>query len=113
MTDDVNTIECPTCGGAGDLSERRQVERIVAQILDLGTPLRPGGTPALGELTGGLAGRAPRAWGHDALDRCEATNKVIRAAGLDPQVWGICPTCKGDGKLPADSLGNTGGTDAN
>lgn len=48
------------------------------------------------ELTGGLAGRAPRAtWGHDATDRWAANAKVIEAAGLDPESWGLCPTCAG------------------
>lgn len=104
---DVNetTIECPACKGAGDLPERKQVERVVADLLSLGASGLPGKAtwvPAMADLTGGLAGRPPRAWGHDALDRGEATDKIIRAAGLDPRVWGICHTCKGEGELPAD-----------
>ena len=37
------------------------------------------------ELTGGLAGRAPRMWGHDAIDRWTATDAIIKAEGLDPK----------------------------
>ena len=49
------------------------------------------------ELTGGLAGRPPRNWGHDAIDRWHATDAIIKAAGLDPKTWGICPACNGRG----------------
>ncbi len=45
------------------------------------------------EITTGLAGRVPRTpFGHD---RYAAEKKIISAAGLDPEVWGICQTCKG------------------
>ena len=53
------------------------------------------------ELTGGLAGRAPRGWGHDAIDRWHATDAIIKAAGLDPKTWGICPACQGHGSTEA------------
>ena len=53
------------------------------------------------ELTGGLAGRAPRMWGHDAIDRWTATDAIIKAAGLDPKTWGVCPACKGHGSIEA------------
>lgn len=98
--------ECRACKGFGDLPDRRALEEVVAKILSLGAakrlPGEPPTSPALVELTGGLAGRPPRPWGHDALDRGEATDKIIRAAGLEPRVWGICPTCKGEGELHAD-----------
>ena len=54
----------------------------------------------LADLTTGLAGRpANRALGHDGCDRWAATQKIIEAAGLDPKTFGICPTCKGAGRL--------------
>lgn len=49
------------------------------------------------ELTAGLAGRQPCFLGHDGCDRYVATTKVIAAAGLDPDKWGICPNCSGHG----------------
>lgn len=51
----------------------------------------------MAELTAGLAGRSPdRFGGHDAIDRWSAEKKIIEAAGLDRDVWGICPECKGE-----------------
>lgn len=53
----------------------------------------------LHELTTGLAGRAPRIFGHDSCDRWGATKKIIKAAGL-PEDWGYCKDCGGNGHLP-------------
>lgn len=55
----------------------------------------------LRELTSGLAGRQPSIIGHDSCDLWSATKKVIQAAGLDPTVWGICTTCKGEAIDPS------------
>lgn len=56
----------------------------------------------LAELTGGLAGRSQdRPFGHDACDEYKVMDKIIKAAGLDPKTWGICPTCKGESMDPA------------
>lgn len=71
----------------------------------LGVPQRPDVPPSadIGELTGGLAGRAPRMpFGHDSSDKWRAASKIIEAAGLDPDVWGVCPVCKGLGHHPDD-----------
>lgn len=58
-------------------------------------------TEAYGKLTEGLAGRSAFGrLGHDGGDRFETERKIITAAGLDPQTWGICPTCKGKGVDP-------------
>lgn len=43
----------------------------------------------------GLAGREGGFLGHDSIDSWQAQRKLIEAAGLDPDTWGICPTCKG------------------
>lgn len=60
-------------------------------------------TKDLAELTEGLTGRSPRQLlGHDASDRWAATKKIIEAAGLDPESWGICTTCHGSGLHPED-----------
>lgn len=53
------------------------------------------------ELSTGLAGREPTFMGHDAIDAYSATKKVIAAAGLDPETWGICPVCEGSAEDPA------------
>lgn len=49
----------------------------------------------------GLAGRGNRRFGHDAVDHWVATKKVIAAAGLNPETWGICPSCKGHATIEA------------
>jgi hypothetical protein len=62
----------------------------------------PRPSPDIEQLGTGLAGRAANGvMGHDSLDRWRATDALIRAAGLDPDVWGICPTCDGDGSVEA------------
>lgn len=62
-------------------------------------PNRPP-TAESAELTGGLAGRPYRGpFGHDAIDQWSACQKIVEAAGLDPKVWGICPTCHGHAKI--------------
>ena len=49
------------------------------------------------ELTEGLTGRKlDSLFGYDAIAQGDAENAIIKAAGLDPKVWGICPTCKGN-----------------
>ena len=64
---------------------------VEAGITDVGDRLH--------ELTGGLAGRAPRGpFGHDSCDSWAATRKIIRAAGL-PKRWGHCVACKGSGEV--------------
>lgn len=61
-----------------------------------------GPTPDLAALTTALAGRPPSdGLGHDACDRWSIEKKIIAAAGFDPETWGVCPTCGGDGDDPA------------
>jgi len=51
----------------------------------------------MAELTGGLAGRMPdRPFGHDSSDGWGAEKKIIEAAGLDYETWGICTYCGGE-----------------
>lgn len=60
---------------------------------------RPGKEMAL--LTEGLAGNPPRyPFGHSGTDHWHASEKIIQAAGLDPEIWGICPVCHGHGIDP-------------
>lgn len=55
----------------------------------------------MAELTSGLAGRtADRFFGHDGCDNWSAEQKIITAAGLDHDNWGICQTCKGEAIHP-------------
>lgn len=59
----------------------------------------------LAELTTGLAGRpSSRPFGHDSLDSWSAAKAVVKAAGLDPEVWGVCPECQGSARHPDDSF---------
>lgn len=55
----------------------------------------------IAEFGAGLAGREGSLMGHDALDHWSTKEKVIRAAGLDPEVWGICPRCYGHATVEA------------
>lgn len=97
------------------------VEKIVWQLLILASadeangqalhpwlksvPLRPEKLPkpeAIRELTGGLSREYRAPFGHDACDRWSAMKAVVRAAGLDPDAWCTCQTCKGHAMHPAD-----------
>lgn len=60
-----------------------------------------GPTRDLAELTERLAGRAPSLFGHDAVDRWRIESAIIKAAGLDPETWGICSVCEGHADDPA------------
>ena len=49
-------------------------------------------------LTTALCGReASRPFGHDALDQFNAIRSIVKAAGQDPETWGICKACNGQG----------------
>lgn len=67
----------------------------------------PPPTSDLADLTAGLADRRPGPHGHDALDRYQAMLKIVKAAGLNPERWGLCPTCKGTGIHPDDIASET------
>lgn len=58
-------------------------------------------SPDIREFGTGLAGREGGFMGHDAIDGWHATEKIIAAAGLDPNVWGRCATCGGKGSIDA------------
>ncbi len=55
------------------------------------------------ELTDGLAGRKHdgTVFGYDSCARWSTVKAIIKAAGLDPDTWGICPTCEGEAVDPA------------
>jgi hypothetical protein len=114
--DELLSPECSDCGGRGTTPARQAVEHVANLLLMLdddraaqarGQALHPyfGGyldvrpSADVAAFGTGLAGREAGFIGHDAVDRWSATEKVIRAAGLDPQVWGICPTCEGHGNV--------------
>lgn len=85
---------------AGEASQETRPLHPWLQSLALAPRERPDAQMAA--LSGGLAGRPPRApLGHDSVDEWEATKKIVQAAGLDPATWGICQTCKGSGVDPA------------
>jgi hypothetical protein len=90
---------CPTCQGEFYTPARKMLDRAVQNLL-WAQELRT--DPQLRELTGGLSGRAPRLdmFGHDSSDVWCAVKAIIKAAGLDPDVWGICPTSEGSPVSP-------------
>lgn len=83
----------------GDDARRGELHPWV-QHLALAPDLPPGAD--MTELTTALAGRAHHFMGHDTLDKWSATKKIIEAAGLDPNVWGVCPACRGHVVHPDD-----------
>lgn len=62
--------------------------------------LRPRPSADIREFVTGLAGHENMV-GHDVYDRRRATTRLIEAAGLDPQTWGVCPKCAGRGSVEA------------
>ena len=114
-------VECSECHGRGTTNSRILLERITNLIMLAGSDSMKGKTHPyftsdfsyyfdsshlpvgkdMAELTSGLAGRSPDGlFGHDSSDGWKATDKIIHAAGLDPETWGICPRCKGKGIEP-------------
>ena len=66
-----------------------------------GTPgLRPRPSTDIREFVTGLAGREDMVE-PNVSDRRRATNRLIEAAGLDPETWGVCPKCEGRGSVEA------------
>lgn len=118
MPDSLHETDCTDCAGRGETPARLWVAATAAMLLMLDTDrqdqergramhpyfdsyrtdaygTRP--SPDIAEFGEGLAGRAASFMGHDSIDNWVATKKVIEAAGLDPEVWGICQTCEGHG----------------
>lgn len=106
-------VECPDCKN-GSTPARERLEDLVSLLMlsgddslrqknhpyfvhniALGHNVIP--SPDMADLTEGLAGRRSRLpFGHDAIDRWNAVDKIVAAAGLDPKVWGVCQTCGGE-----------------
>lgn len=122
MPDELRVPDCPDCKGMSTTPARQWVEQIAALLLLLdddlnaqergrdmhpyfhhtGSRARSGRpSPDIREFGSGLAGREASWLGHDAIDNWHATDAVIRAAGLDPKVWGLCRTCEGNGSIEA------------
>ncbi len=122
MPEALQVPDCPECKGSGMTSARKWVEQITTLLLQLNTDLssqaqgrhlhpylqdtgpraagrRP--SPDIAEFAIGLAGRGEAGRFHDAIDTWVATDKVIAAAGLDPEVWGKCLNCSGSGSIEA------------
>lgn len=98
MSQDMSTTECPTCEGTGETPARSYLHEKIGKMLHGLAYVAKDALPEYTKFTTGLAGRAPdRIIGHDELDRHTAIKKVIIAAGLDPDKWGVCPDCSGDG----------------
>lgn len=110
--------ECTACLGSGSTLARLRLEDLVSLMMLSGADSLKGSnhpyfesnwafhhqvipSPDMAELTTGLSGRSPAGHlGHDAIDRWEATAKIIKAAGLDDETWGICLQCDGHGCAP-------------
>jgi hypothetical protein len=123
MPDNLSVPDCGTCAGRGETTARQWVGQIAHLLMvldddlnaqtrgrDLHPWLRDTGCLAWGvrpsadirEFGTGLAGReSDGSLGHDGIDRWRATDALIRAAGLDPDVWGKCSTCDGTGSIEA------------
>lgn len=124
MPRDLSVPDCGTCGGRGETTARQWVGQIAHLLMMLdddldaqarGRELHPWlrGTgcvvdegqrpsPDIREFGTGLAGRESMGFfGHDAIDRFRATDALVHAAGLDPDVWGKCATCNGSGSIEA------------
>lgn len=110
---------CPKCGGCGKTTARKRLGEMARLILLSGYDSKrekshpyfdwfalhytAGVAPSkdMVELSEGLAGRAASFMGHDAIDAYRAEKKIISAAGLDSDKWGICEHCHGSGEDPA------------
>jgi len=110
--------QCPDCNN-GYTTARERLETLARLIMLSGSDSREGKnhpyftedsalndgvrpSKDMSELTVGLAGRdLGSPFGHDAMDTWSATKKIITAAGLDPEKWGICNTCDGRANDPA------------
>jgi hypothetical protein len=120
LPENLRSDSCTSCAGTGTTSARQWVDQITHLLLmldddlraqSLGRPMHPyfhdtgsrayGGRPSadITEFGTGLAGRPGSFMGHDAIDGWSAVKKVIQAAGLDPETWGICATCEGHGSV--------------
>lgn len=112
---------CPSCDGSGYTEARMWLLVIVRILMRAGHHAAfPNGRiehfpdemefleyppPAeLEILTSALAGKKP--WkhaGYDPKGDHQATLKIIRAAGLDPDQWGVCPVCQGEGRVESEA----------
>lgn len=110
--------KCPDCDN-GYTAARERLQDLISLIMLSGTDSQKGQnhpyfvnnfalyhnniipSPDMAELTIGLAGRNMSFIGHDACDKWSAEKKIIKAAGLDPDIWGICKFCNGDAIDPA------------
>lgn len=120
LPDTLHEATCTDCDGRGETPARRWVADIASLCLLLdddiadqerGRPLHPylagaangaygvRPTPDIVEFGTGLADREGGLLGHDSIDTWRATEKLIVAAGLDPNTWGICATCSGHGSI--------------
>lgn len=121
MPDTLHEDDCQACGGRGETPARLWLVATAHMLLLLeddltdqerGRPMHPYfndyyttayGTrpsPDISDVIKGLLGERYRGrdWiGHDAIDGWVAAAAVIRAAGLDPDTWGICQDCGGHG----------------
>ena len=89
--------QCAHCNGGGNTKARRLLQSHTKDLMWERTD-----DPEYVALTEGLAGRAKGGLiGHDSCDAWSAEEKVIKAAGLDPETWGICQHCGGEGDDPS------------
>ena len=109
---------CTDCGERGTTSARDRLSDLVSLLMLSSEDVRRGKchpyfheaplystqgkvvSDDIAELTIGLAGRELGFGEHDAIDRWSATKKIMIAAGVDPDSWGICSACSGHGMTP-------------
>jgi hypothetical protein len=94
--------ECPDCKGNGNTKAMEYLAEVTRSLVWHIDRLKGDDYDRIGELTTGLCGRPPtgRLFGHDSIDEWNARTTIIKAAGLDSETWGYCPTCNGEGCAP-------------
>lgn len=109
--------KCPHCTGNGYTAAHERLDSLVRLLLLSGEDSLRGKdhpyfewigkyvggfekspSPDMHELTSGLSGDGPN--GRSYSNTYRANQAIIKAAGLDPETWGICTECKGEGIDP-------------
>lgn len=122
MPDRLDEVTCQECGGKGQTTARLWLIASAQMILMLAEDLRDqqlgrpmhtyfaefyttsyGTRPSedIAEVAAGLADGPVGTFGYCSSDGWRAARKIITAAGLDPDVWGVCRACGGHGATEA------------
>lgn len=94
--------ECPVCRGRGTTAAMEYLANLTRNLVWHINGLHGKDYEEIAQLTTGLCRRSPQKGllGHDSIDEGVAREAIIKAAGLDPETWGHCPNCNGEGIDP-------------